>query len=250
MELLMARKPRKYGETGIYHVILRGNNQELIFYDDKDRQFFLSKLNKYALELQLDLYSYCLMDNHVHLLIGKASSKMALFVKKLACSYVYYFNHKYNRTGHLFQGRYKSEPVETVAYLKTVFRYILQNPEKAGLCNFQQYKWSSINNLNAEKTKVNLDFIISVFNSKSEMDQFLHTENSDLCMENITYLSSDDEIKAALINNLFMLDSPCELQKCSKEHLKSNLAFLKRIGFSIAQLSRISGINKKIIQNA
>jgi len=246
----MARKPRKLGETGIYHVILRGNNQELIFYDDKDRQFFLSKLNKYILELHLDLYSYCLMDNHVHLLIGKASSKMALFVKKIACSYVYYFNHKYNRTGHLFQGRYKSEPVETVEYLKTVYRYILQNPEKAGLCNFRHYKWSSVNCQNDGLQTVNTDFIVSVFTSKTEMHQFLSTENTDLCMENVTFITSDDELKSQLITSIFKLNSPLELQNYSQDNLKSNLAFLKHIGFSINQISRISGINKKIIQNA
>lgn len=68
---------------------------------------------------------------------------MSLLVQKIANSYVYYFNRKYDRSGHLFQGRFKSEPVLDDEYFKTVYRYILQNNEKAGLGKFDKYRWNS-----------------------------------------------------------------------------------------------------------
>ena len=114
----MARKPRLYGSSGTYHVILRGNNKQNLFNDDSDRKFFLCRLRKYSKELGVVVYAYCLMNNHVHILIGNASFNMSLLIQKLANSYVYYFNRKYERCGHLFQGRYKSEPVLDDAYLR------------------------------------------------------------------------------------------------------------------------------------
>ena len=79
----MSRKPRKYGDTGIYHVILRGNNKQNLFYDDNDRFFFINRLIKYVDKSGIDLYAYCLMGNHVHLLIGKGNYVMSDFIKRL-----------------------------------------------------------------------------------------------------------------------------------------------------------------------
>ena len=121
----MARKPRKKSESQIYHIILRGNNRQDIFYNDTDRLFMLSRIEKYSEQTNIEIYAYCLMDNHIHLLVGKANPNLSKFVQKLATSYAMYFNRKYDRCGHLFQGRFKSEPVETDEYFQTVFRYIL-----------------------------------------------------------------------------------------------------------------------------
>lgn len=139
----MARKPRVYTDSGIYHAILRGNDQQNLFLDESDRIFFINRLNKYAIELKIELYAYCLMSNHVHILLGNATESLSKFVQKLANSYVYYFNRKYERSGHLFQGRFKSEPINDDEYFKTAFRYILQNPEKSGIAKTDSYKWNS-----------------------------------------------------------------------------------------------------------
>ncbi|MBS7261842.1 MAG: transposase, partial [Treponema sp.] len=108
----MARKPRKESSSQKYHIILRGNNKQLLFYDEKDCEFFLKRVFKYADQLEVKIYSYCLMGNHVHILLGNAPKEtLSLFVQNLSNSYVYYFNHKYDCSGHLFQGRFKSEPI-------------------------------------------------------------------------------------------------------------------------------------------
>lgn len=168
----MARKPRIIGASGVYHVILRGNDQQNLFYNDEDRIFFINRIRKYSKELKIQLYAYCLMSNHVHILLGNGNLNMSKFVKKLTCSYVYRFNKIYNRTGHLFQGRYKSEPVDTTEYFKTVYRYILQNPQKANICCFQKYKWSSFSIENSSNL-IDLNFLDSVFLSSSSREAFL-----------------------------------------------------------------------------
>ena len=136
----MGRKARLYCESQVYHVIMRGNNKQNLFYEDSDRYLFIRRLKKYTEELQIDVYSYCLMSNHVHILIGKANMNMSKLIQKLATSYAMYFNRKYERSGHLFQGRYKSETVDSDEYFKTVTRYIIQNPIKANLEDIRNRK--------------------------------------------------------------------------------------------------------------
>ena len=79
------------------------------------------------------LYAYCLMSNHIHLLIREREDNIGMAIKRIASSYVYYYNHKYSRDGHLFRERFKSEPVNDIAYFITLLRYIHQNPVKAGM---------------------------------------------------------------------------------------------------------------------
>ena len=79
------------------------------------------------------LYAYCLMSNHIHLLIREREDTIGMAIKRIASSYVYYYNHKYSRDGHLFRERFKSEPVNDMAYFVILLRYIHQNPVKAGI---------------------------------------------------------------------------------------------------------------------
>ena len=90
------------------------------------------------------LYAYCLMSNHIHLLIREREDTIGMAIKRIASSYVYYYNHKYSRDGHLFRERFKSEPVNDMAYFVTLLRYIHQNPVKAGMVpEVKVYEFSS-----------------------------------------------------------------------------------------------------------
>ena len=117
----------------IYHVILRGINQQIIFEDQHDHVQFISIMKHYKKLCGFKLYAYCLMDNHVHLLIEDADMPLDEIMKKIEVKFVRWYNRKYDRTGNLFQERYKSEPVNNTRYFQTVFRYIHQNPLHAGL---------------------------------------------------------------------------------------------------------------------
>ena len=140
----MPRKARKESRTDIYHVMLRGINQQIIFEDEEDFQMFLSTLKECKRISGFDLYAYCLMTNHVHLLLKVGKEPLAMIFRRLGSRYVYWYNRKYQRTGHLFQDRYRSEPIENEAYFLTALRYIIQNPMKAGMEESPgTYPWSS-----------------------------------------------------------------------------------------------------------
>jgi putative transposase len=140
----MPRCARKKGEYEIYHVIQRGNEKKPIFYDDKDRKRYLEILQKNQAKYDFKIYAYCLMDNHVHLLMASNGSDISQVMKSINVSYVMYINRTYVRCGHLFQDRFRSEIIADDAYALQVSKYIHLNPVKAGLvANPEKYQWSS-----------------------------------------------------------------------------------------------------------
>ena len=139
----MARSARVKSKTGIYHVMLRGIDKRNIFLAEEEYIAFLKYLKKAQEKTEFNIYAYCLMTNHVHLLL-KTEEPVGDIIKRVTVGYAQYHNIKNGRTGHLFQNRFKSEVVETDKYFLTVLRYINQNPIKAGLVqDMKQYKWSS-----------------------------------------------------------------------------------------------------------
>ena len=123
----MPRRARTMSASNYMHIIVRGIGKQLLFEDDHDYLYYLKKLEIYCLETRVKVCAYCLMDNHVHLLVKGESESIILLMKKIGVSYSWYYNKKYDRVGHLFQDRYRSEPVENEAYFMNVFRYILKN---------------------------------------------------------------------------------------------------------------------------
>ncbi|GAE47324.1 transposase [Mesobacillus boroniphilus] len=128
----MARKARVKSSSGIYHVMFRGVNRQDIFHDDDDRRRFLEILKKYKKKMGLQVYAWCLMSNHIHVLLKEGEESISATMKRVGVSYAVYYNWKYRTSGHVFQNRFNSEIVENDAYFLTVVRYIHQNPVKAG----------------------------------------------------------------------------------------------------------------------
>lgn len=140
----MPRKARVLSESGYYHVMLRGNEQHAIFLDDHDRKKYLKLLAMQVEKGYMSVYAYCLMDNHLHLLVYDKNNMLASGMHSIGVAYAAYFNKKYARVGHLFQDRFKSEVIEDEAYLFAALRYIHQNPVRAGMCErVEDYQWSS-----------------------------------------------------------------------------------------------------------
>ena len=138
----MPRQERTKSGTGIYHVMLRGINKQDIFEDDEDYSQFLNILHAlvnrcdeqgHNLPPHCTFYAYCLMTNHVHLLVRERNEHIGESIKRIGIAYARYYNHKYERNGHLFQDRFRSEPVNSIEYFMTLMRYIHQNPVIAGL---------------------------------------------------------------------------------------------------------------------
>ena len=140
----MGRPWREEYKGGIYHVIARGNNKEYIFKEDIDKGYFIKQLKESIEGMNYRIFGYILMDNHYHILIQTMDKKLQEIMHQINNKYSKYFNAKYKRVGHVFQGRYKATLVQDERYLIWVLRYIHQNPVQAGICQtVSEYKWSS-----------------------------------------------------------------------------------------------------------
>lgn len=127
----MARKPRIEITGGLYHIITRGNNRRRIFASEDDYLKFLAFLETQKAKRPFYLYAYCLMPNHVHLLAEMLDDPMSRVMHGLLTAYSQYYNRKYKKIGHLFQGRYKAILCQTDRYLGELVRYIHLNPVRA-----------------------------------------------------------------------------------------------------------------------
>jgi REP element-mobilizing transposase RayT len=142
----MPRIQREKGEFSTYHIIQRGNERKNLFLRDEDKLRFLDIMAKTREKYNCLVYCYCLMDNHVHLLINDNGNDISKLMKSINVSYVSYFNRFYKRFGHLFQDRFRSEIIDDDPYLLEVSRYIHNNPVKAGIVEKpEEYRWSSYN---------------------------------------------------------------------------------------------------------
>ena len=149
----MPRLSRQHSPTGVYHVMMRGIDRCDIFADDIDRGKFLKILRAVTAPEDRDgnplppycqIHAYCLMDNHVHLLIAEGTEDIGTVMKRIGVSYVSYYNKRHERLGPLFHDRFRSEPVGDTGYFITLLRYIHQNPVEAEMvASPNQYRWSS-----------------------------------------------------------------------------------------------------------
>lgn len=250
----MARVAREKSRTGVYHVMLRGINRQTIFECDQDKIRFLDTLGEYKEICQYKLYGYCLMDNHIHLLIKEAGESISDIIKRVCSSYVYWYNAKYKRCGHLFQDRFKSEVVETYGYLLTVLRYIHQNPIKANMTKaIDGYKWTSYKEYFGMTRLIDIDLVLNYFSeepskAKVSFAQFMKQDNDDRCLDVMDRIKlTDDEVRVH-IRGLGFPNSTIiqQLDKNKRDHVLGQLKDIE--GVSIRQLARITGISRSVIE--
>ncbi len=152
----MARRPRLLAPGVLYHVIVRGNQRQKTFLTETDCQIYLERLGRYGKRLDVIVYAYCLMPNHVHLLVETKSEPLSKFMQGLQQSYTQYFNRAHRKVGHLFQGRYRAIVCDKDEYLLTLVRYIHLNPVRAKIVRKpEQYEYSSHRAyVNGQKTEI------------------------------------------------------------------------------------------------
>jgi REP element-mobilizing transposase RayT len=140
----MARKPRIEFPGAFYHVISRGNQRQNIFHDKSDNQAYLNRLEHYRKKYQVTVYAFVLMSNHIHLLVETQDTPLSKFMQGLQFTYTQYYNRKYSKAGHLFQGRYKAILCDRDTYLLELVRYLHLNPSRMKRrVDPWKYPWSS-----------------------------------------------------------------------------------------------------------
>lgn len=262
----MPRKQREKSGTGIYHVMMRGINHQDIFEDESDYWKFLKLLRmqthpedkqSHQLPAHLTLYAYCLMSNHVHLLVREQDEGLVAPIKSIAISYAQYFNYKYEHSGQLFQDRFKSEPVNDMGYFVTLLRYIHQNPVAAGIAStVGGYTWSSW--CEYDDTKICAVPVCTTQHvlSRIAKDDLVGLVNDPLpkALNILDYNNeterriSDDQARQFLME---LLDgaSVSALQHYGKDERNAVISRLRALGASIRQISRLTGVSEGIVRN-
>lgn len=142
----MPRQARIILRQTPHHVVQRGHNRQAVFIEDADYRYYINTLREWKEELKIKVYGYCLMTNHVHLIIDPCQEEdnLGKLMKRLAGRQTRYVNAQERRTGSLWEGRYKSSPIETDTYLLACNRYVELNPVNAGMVEeAADYEWSS-----------------------------------------------------------------------------------------------------------
>lgn len=247
----MSRKARIKSASHVYHVVIRGADRQQFFEESRDYKKYLEILEFYKEECCFELYAYCLMSNHVHLLIYSPDISLETIFRRINTRYAMWYNMKYDRTGFLQQGRYYSEPVEDLRYLLTVVRYIHQNPYKAGLEESPgaSYRWSSMQSyINDTPSFINAVYILELIGGKENFISFHReiTEAECLDIHKIKKRLPDDVAKEIILNETGC-SSVTNFQSLSLSDRKKCLLRLHEKGISIRQLNRLTGIPKGII---
>lgn len=191
----MGRQARLQSPTGYYHVMMRGNNKEKIFSKDQHKKDFLDCLKEQWEERLIDIVAYCIMDNHIHVVVrSDPLTNLSVAVKRINTRYAMNYNQFYGRTGHVFQSRYKSEIIADDAYLLNVIRYVHNNPVKAGMVKEAgSYYWSSFNDYiksNRIVSNAQKRFVLEFYNNIHQFINF-HRET-----DRNEYLDTPEDIKA------------------------------------------------------
>ena len=268
----MARTARKKCDSGIYHVMLRGNDRRQIFIDDEDCEQFIHVLRlcitppdagKKSVGENIGggssvpssdtsdtsnrpsvLFAYCLMGNHVHLLLREGAEGLSSFMKRVGVRYVLWYNWKYQRTGHLFQDRFRSEAVETDEYFLAALRYIYQNPVKAGLCeDIGGYRWSSYGVL-----KPNKDWPLDPPEFTPELEAYLREPGEKVLLDMDREGRVGDRDAGKLICELAGLQSSLDFASLTAETQRQLILQLRDNRLSIRQIARLTGLSKGIVE--
>jgi len=194
---------------GFYHIYSRGNEKREIFLSDTDRLRFLKRLTEYIKKHSVTVLSYCLMPNHYHLLLRQdAGDSISGFIHKLQTAYAMYFNKRYERVGHLFQGRFGAKVIETDEYLLHLSRYIHLNPAEilkshySSIKSLSDYPWSSYPDYVGHRKDelVNTNFILNYFSKINPSRDYKSFVESSINEESLNDLKS--------LKNLMMEEPP------------------------------------------
>lgn len=249
----MPRAARKRSSTGIYHIMLRGLDRRNIFLDEEDKIKFIEKIILAKERGKFELYGYCLMDNHVHLMLNEKNEDIGTSIKRIAVRYVGWHNNKYGRTGHLFQNRYMSEPVETESYFLTVLRYIHQNPVKARLVQkAEKYSWSSFQQYilayHRQPFFIDPQLAIAYLPTIAEFTDYMNIPSEDECLEYIENPKYNDIYVKTIIYQKFNIENLAKLP--FQERNKKIKEIYEKTGVSIRQLARVLRLGKAIVEKA
>lgn len=248
------RRKRTLSYTNIYYIIIRSVNQQIIFEDDRDYEKFLKTLQDCKAIFAFDLYAYCLMNNHVHLLMKCDYRTMSSLFQLHGSKFVSWYNTRYNRIGPLYQDRFKSIPVEDMHYFFSVLLYIHNNPVKAGTCKHpNEFHWSSFHAYFGKKDDlVNTEFAEKLCGSQYALQNLLENESgladpmeAPEKAKRSRHMTDEDAL--VLFKELTGCRSPSDIQHMSREERNDIIRLLSKHHLTQAQIARTCGIARSTV---
>jgi len=241
----VARKQRIHYNGGLYHVMARGNNGEYNIAKDEEKLEYISIIKRYKERYGFRLYAYCIMDNHIHMLIVVDEIPLEKIMQGIQQVYTQRYNKKYRRTGHVFQQRYKAIVCNKDGYLLHLIKYIHFNPIEAGMTETVDYKWSSHYEYIKNKNElVETDYVLKLISSNKAQAIKGYGEYMKEKMDDIE--SCEYEITEAQINNPSRVDNENRIELLINKVLKQE-SIAKGELLQKTKVQRICDIRKAII---
>lgn len=232
--------------------MLRGINKQVIFECNADKFHFMKILQECKEVSGFRLHAFCLMNNHIHLLIEPAEESLEVIFKRIGSRYAVWYNRKHQRVGHLFQDRFRSENVETDQYYMTVLRYILQNPMKAGMESRPgTYRWSSYFAYEKGKGSVtDTQYAEKLFGSREALVEFVRQSNDDDVMDEEQYdwRLRDDQARE-IMKRITQCEEASDFRLLDKELRREHIREMYLSRLTMSQISRLTGVSKSTIHD-
>ena len=251
----MAVGGRTFSESGYYHVVSRGNGRQNIFESDDDRRSFVELLSVFAGRNEVDVIAWCLMGNHVHLILRDDQSRLSETMQCLLTTYSRRFNRRERHAGHVFQARFSSAPIEDDRYLLAAVRYVHLNPERAGICPASEYEWSSYQEYvgTAERMISDTAVVLDMLGGPAGFVELCASASAGMVSYSPHSLCRTPDEVGALARSLLGdagLASPSDVKALPREERNEALRLLRAGGLSIREIERVTGVGRGTVHNA
>jgi len=245
----VARELRVHFENALYHVIVRGNNKFFVFNECNWKEEYIKIVLRYKIKFNFKIYAYCIMDNHAHILIEVGKTELSKIMKCIQQVFTQKFNREMNRSGHVFEQRYKAVLCDRENYLISLIRYIHLNPLVAGVTKEVSYHWSSHNDYIKGKSElVDIDRVFEMLttNKGEGINEYLDMMNLEKLDDNVDYRLSKEDLNIKLENIETASIEKIEIFKliekiCIQENIEISEVKTKR------RIRKLSNLRKAII---
>ena len=243
----MPRKLRRLTETGMYHVIMRGNGRQILFEHDDDREIFLRYLDHMVDRHHVELIAWCLMSNHVHLVLDDPEGNLSACIHDVGSAYAGHYNRTTGHCGAVFEGRFASIPIESDEQLLSVVCYIHDNPRKAGVTDALAYVWSSYSEyVTGRSGHCNPARVLEYLGGSDAFRRYSESGDHGEYVPRVHTRLSDEEALAVAKDTLG--EERLASLKAGDRHVRTlGLQALRDASLSVRQIERVTGIGRGII---
>ena len=241
----MPHAARKRSTSGYYHVVPKGIHDQTIFESDADRRIYTELLRQAKERFDIRIHAYCLMSNHIHLVLEDEHDMLSSFMKHIDERYGMYLAELTGRKGGVFVRPYWSEPIESDNYLLCAVRYVHANPAAAGICPASVYEWSSAKDYLGRSGMTDTEMVLDMCGGRDGFIAFSRASNSTACAFPGSKLKNHltDEEAIRLAQSILGMNAR-EVGAQSKNERDSSVRLLANRGFPVAQIARITGVGR------